>query len=239
MWPEMDAETAVRNLPAGFPLVLVSAPVGPEDVRRDHDRQLRRARGRWCEHLMALGHRRIAIIKGAEGNYDAAERLRGYRAALRRRGWSWTRRSRPAGDFSESAGFQATADLLAGAGHPHGDLRRERLDGDRRAERAARGRASGCPTTSRWPASTTSRWPATSIRRCPRCTWTSARWEQRATLRLLDAVRDKAAHRAPRRDSFPPRWCSGDPAVPLFHPRGPPRRTPDPAKSYSPCEAHI
>src|ERR687896_2383545 len=29
MWPEMDADTAVRNLPAGFPIVLVSAPVGP------------------------------------------------------------------------------------------------------------------------------------------------------------------------------------------------------------------
>lgn len=33
-------------------------------------------------HLAGLGHRRIAIIRGAEQNFDAAERLRGYRAAV-------------------------------------------------------------------------------------------------------------------------------------------------------------
>ena len=45
-------------------------------------------------HLAGLGHRRIAIIQGAEGNFDAAERLRGYRAALEEAGLPASPRAR-------------------------------------------------------------------------------------------------------------------------------------------------
>src|SRR6202035_2536794 len=34
-------------------------------------------------HLAAVGHRRIAFISGPENNFDATERLAGYREALR------------------------------------------------------------------------------------------------------------------------------------------------------------
>jgi LacI family transcriptional regulator len=113
MWPEMNAETAMRNLPAGFPMVLMSAPVGPEafDVITIANFDGAHAMVR---HLLELGHRRIAIIKGAEGNFDAAERLRGYRAALIEAGVTPDTALEAAGDFSESAGFLATSELLRG-----------------------------------------------------------------------------------------------------------------------------
>lgn len=110
MWPEMDAETALRNLPAGFPLVLLSAPLGPDgfDVITVANYEGARAMVR---HLLDLGHRRIAIIKGVEGNADAAERLRGYRAALLSAGLA-SAALEVAGDFDEASGFHATGELL-------------------------------------------------------------------------------------------------------------------------------
>ena len=63
-------------------------------------------------HLISLGHRRIAIIKGAARNYDAAERLRGYRLALREAGITPTRDVERDGGFTESGGFAAALALL-------------------------------------------------------------------------------------------------------------------------------
>jgi LacI family transcriptional regulator len=62
-------------------------------------------------HLLELGHRRIAIIKGVEGNADAAERLRGYRGALASAGLA-SAAIEVAGDFKEESGFRATGELL-------------------------------------------------------------------------------------------------------------------------------
>ena len=64
-------------------------------------------------HLLALGHRRIAILKGSEGNLDAAERLRGYRAALRDAGIEPELALEVAGDFDEHSGFAAAERILA------------------------------------------------------------------------------------------------------------------------------
>lgn len=64
------------------------------------------------EHLLRLGHRRIAIIKGPAGTGDAEQRLRGYRMALRNAGiqprpsWEYD------GDFSESSGYRAALEML-------------------------------------------------------------------------------------------------------------------------------
>ena len=63
-------------------------------------------------HLAGLGHQRIAIIKGAEGNFDAAERLRGYRAALKEAGLAFVPELVMPGDFSEAAGDAAARALL-------------------------------------------------------------------------------------------------------------------------------
>jgi LacI family transcriptional regulator len=63
------------------------------------------------EHLLGLGHREIAIIKGPPGNIDAEERLRGYRQALLRAGLSPSPSLEFPGDFTELSGLRA-ADML-------------------------------------------------------------------------------------------------------------------------------
>jgi LacI family transcriptional regulator len=63
-------------------------------------------------HLLGLGHRDIAIITGPDGNADAGERLRGYRAALAEIAPS-AREWVVAGDFSEESGYRAGRELLA------------------------------------------------------------------------------------------------------------------------------
>ena len=110
MWPEMDAETALRNLPGGFPLVLLSAPLGPDGFDVITVANYEGAYAMVC-HLLDLGHRRVAIIKGIEGNADAAERLRGYRGALASAGLA-SAAIEVAGDFGEESGFRAAGELL-------------------------------------------------------------------------------------------------------------------------------
>jgi LacI family transcriptional regulator len=111
MWPEMDTEMAVRNLPAGFPVVLLNSPVDTAtfDVIR-----IANFDGAYAmvQHFLDLGHRRIAIIRGVEGNYDAEERWRGYRAALVDAGILPSAAYEVFGDFNEAAAFRATAELL-------------------------------------------------------------------------------------------------------------------------------
>ena len=109
MWPELDA-TAVPDLPEGYPVVLLSAPIGPNgfDVITvaNYDGAFAMVR-----HLLELGHRRIAMIKGIEGNADAAERLRGYRGALASAGLS-SAAIEVAGEFTEASGFRGANELL-------------------------------------------------------------------------------------------------------------------------------
>jgi LacI family transcriptional regulator len=111
MWPEMDAETAVRNLPAGFPVVLLNSPTGSGlfDVIRIANYEGAYA---MVAHLLGLGHRRIAIIRGVQGNFDSEERLRGYHAALTDAGIRPLAEYDVTGDFNEATAFRATQELL-------------------------------------------------------------------------------------------------------------------------------
>jgi LacI family transcriptional regulator len=109
MWPEMD-ETAVPSFPARFPVVLLSSPIGPHGFDVITVANYDGAYAMVC-HLLDLGHRRIAIIKGVEGNADAAERLRGYRGALASAGLA-SAAIEVAGDFNEESGFRAAGELL-------------------------------------------------------------------------------------------------------------------------------
>ena len=65
------------------------------------------------EHLLALGHRRVALVGGPADKSTAQERERGYRQALKAHGLepdpSYIRTT----DFSRAAGFGVTRDLLA------------------------------------------------------------------------------------------------------------------------------
>ncbi|MEX2325372.1 MAG: LacI family DNA-binding transcriptional regulator, partial [Gemmatimonadaceae bacterium] len=81
MSPDLGADSPL-DVPALVPIVLLcSAPRGDGADMLTIDNQ--GGSKAIVGHLIGLGHTRIAIIKGASRNYDAAERLRGYRLALR------------------------------------------------------------------------------------------------------------------------------------------------------------
>jgi LacI family transcriptional regulator len=96
----------------GFPIVLQGAlpdqPCPSVDV--DNVAGARRA----VEHLLALGHRRIACITNAPLVYTAAQdRLTGYRDALAAAGLEADPDLVVEGDFDAASGHRAMAELLA------------------------------------------------------------------------------------------------------------------------------
>jgi LacI family transcriptional regulator len=64
------------------------------------------------EHLLRLGHRRVAVIKGPPRNVDAQERFRGYEKALVDAGVHPTSTLEIPGDFTELSGYRAVQDLI-------------------------------------------------------------------------------------------------------------------------------
>jgi len=116
MSPDLD-ENSLLNLPSTIPVVLLcSVPRGYEidSLTIQNSRGAREM----VAHLVGLGHRRIAIIKGAARNYDAAERLRGYRTALKDAGIAPDPALERDGDFTEAAGYSAVVELLELADRP-------------------------------------------------------------------------------------------------------------------------
>lgn len=113
MTPDVDAKALRDNLPEGLPLVALSSPVGlgPFDTIAIDNRGGAEAMVR---HLAALGHRRIAFVKGPPGNHDARERLAGYRAALASLRLRRSTDLEHEGDFTEEAGHAAGRRILAG-----------------------------------------------------------------------------------------------------------------------------
>ena len=70
------------------------------------------------QHLLDLGHRRLAFIAGPEGNGDAEERLRGFRDALGEGGLDPDQALVLPGDFREMTGMEACAPILEAAVRP-------------------------------------------------------------------------------------------------------------------------
>ena len=95
----------------GTPIVFINSPVTAGDARLltidNHGGAYQMVR-----HMLDHGHERVAIIKGAERNHDAAERLRGYRDALDERGVPRDAPWELPGDFSEAAGHRAARAVL-------------------------------------------------------------------------------------------------------------------------------
>jgi len=110
MCPDLDA-ASLLNIPKALPLVLLCSSAngyGADSVTIDNCRGARAM----VRYLISLGHRRVAIIKGASGNFDAAERLRGYRLALREAGIAPTAHLEREGAFTEAGGYAAARELL-------------------------------------------------------------------------------------------------------------------------------
>jgi LacI family transcriptional regulator len=63
-------------------------------------------------HLLGHNHQRIAVIKGVEGNYEADERLRGYRYAIAKLNGIISDDFEIPGDFSEESGYEAVREIL-------------------------------------------------------------------------------------------------------------------------------
>lgn len=109
MMPGPGADPLTRSLPRGTPVILLNGPPGSRHPTLSVDN---RAGARLAvDHLLDLGHRRIALIAGPEDNADAEERRRGYREALAARGLELDERLELPGDFREDSGFAAGEEL--------------------------------------------------------------------------------------------------------------------------------
>jgi LacI family transcriptional regulator len=121
MSPDMDSRVAVRNLPERFPVVLLNCAAGADGNGGEFDaitiENFEGARA-MVRHLFSLGHRRVAMIRGAARNLDAAERLRGYRAALAEAGVEAHPAWEVAGDFGEESGYRGAVALLSARPRP-------------------------------------------------------------------------------------------------------------------------
>lgn len=67
---------------------------------------------RATDHLIGLGHRRIAHLSGRAGGFNAGERLSGYKDALRAAGIDWDDRLVRAAGYTFEGGRSAMKELL-------------------------------------------------------------------------------------------------------------------------------
>lgn len=111
MSPHVDAGFLRNNVQAELPMVLMNTPL---KGARYSTLNVDNYGGAFAmvRHLIGCGHRRIALIAGPEHNFDAAERLRGYNAAIAKFApMIPTQIFR--GDFTEESGYRAGQQLLA------------------------------------------------------------------------------------------------------------------------------
>jgi len=117
MSPFVDgAESLAEELPAAMPVVLMNSALaasGRASVGVDNHGGAMAM----MQHLLEAGHRRIAFIAGPDDNFDARERLRGYRDALSAGAPGVEPWVLP-GDFDEASGHRAGQALLEAAQRP-------------------------------------------------------------------------------------------------------------------------
>ncbi len=97
----------------GYPFVIVDPRTQPDEtvptVSASHLSGAREA----TEHLLKLGHQRIAAITGPRDWLATEERLRGFRGALGEAGIPFDPELQIESDFNRDGGFEATMQLLA------------------------------------------------------------------------------------------------------------------------------
>lgn len=103
-----DFEQFLKNL--GIPIVLVDRdPVAWADaVMSDHASGTKLA----VDHLLSLGHRRIALLTGGRALYPARQRILGYEAAFAARDLPVEQELIQTGSFLSNAGFRFASGLL-------------------------------------------------------------------------------------------------------------------------------
>ncbi len=100
--PHADAHFLQHNLPARLPAVLLNTGAELSGHTRFAVDNFGGAQT-MTRHLAASGRKRIAFIGGPQGNHEAQERLRGYRAGLK----AGAKELVFDGDFSEESGWLA------------------------------------------------------------------------------------------------------------------------------------
>lgn len=111
MAPDVDAPAAIRACIGELPIVMLNPGL---DLEECDSVSIANYDGAYqtVKHLMSLGHRRIAIVKGPERNIDARQRLYGYRRALADGGGEMLPALEVRGDFREASGSEAAAGIL-------------------------------------------------------------------------------------------------------------------------------
>ncbi|MEA3066105.1 MAG: LacI family transcriptional regulator [Sphingomonadales bacterium] len=110
MSPYADGEELSSALKGGVPLVLLNSSGGVGGRHPTFAIDNHAGAFAITAHLIETGRRRIAFIAGPADNIEAAERLRGYRAALAAAGQSVEQIAQ--GDFTEQSGVAAARQLL-------------------------------------------------------------------------------------------------------------------------------
>jgi LacI family transcriptional regulator len=117
MSPDIDAHTLNNNLPKSLPVVLLNCFVDGDSF---DSLNIDNYNGAYqvVRHLVEHGHKRIAMIKGKVKNYDASERTRGFRAAVRDLGLDLAYCYEAEGNFSGESGYSAMKKILEFSPHP-------------------------------------------------------------------------------------------------------------------------
>lgn len=111
MSPHVDAQTLNANLPLSLPVVLLNCHVEGASFESLNVDNFAGAL-QMVRHLISHGHQSIAIIRGTENNFDAEERLRGYRFAMRETGEAYSECLEIQGNFSEASGYEGAQKIL-------------------------------------------------------------------------------------------------------------------------------
>ena len=111
MTPDEGTVAAISQMTDNFPVVLLNPRF---DIRTCSTISIANYDGAhsMVEHLLHVGHRRIAIIRGPQGNVDADERYRGFLDALKTAGIDRDASIDFQGDFTESSGYQCAKKVL-------------------------------------------------------------------------------------------------------------------------------
>jgi len=115
--PRFDDEALLSLEQDHFPTVLMGQLPKTDFYSVDIDNYS--ASQQAVEHLVKLGHKRIACISNAPPSYTAAaDRLDGYRETLKTHGFPYDEALVRYGDFDPESGFQQMKDLLSLKKHP-------------------------------------------------------------------------------------------------------------------------
>lgn len=116
MSPHVNAEFLADNLPYDLPTVLMNTRIDggahPSFTVDNYGGAFGMVR-----HLIGRGHTRIALIAGPENNFEAQERLSGYRSALKEL-LPESQEQILQGNFTEESGWRAGNQILALAERP-------------------------------------------------------------------------------------------------------------------------